>query len=242
MTPQSTPVRKKTWSKRWTFFALCILLIVGVFYSGVLAKRVVERAFIVAASSVVQRKPIKIGANAYGQIKSIYVQEGQQVAQGDTIFSYLATDKDNVVKEVKVTTLAAGTVSLVNSGVGGYITPDSAVVELQSSVTLVKSKLKLDPSEISKLKIGDRTLIELPSGTKTLGSIYAIRPAFDKKEGTVEIESTITRLDEEVYSGSPVGLKVYVGDDLASKAAHLVQKINIPKVEQWFLADWNLVQ
>lgn len=240
--PNTSSTHKRKLSIKWITIGILLLIGIGGFYSYILAQRLMDRSFISSVSSYIDRKIVRIGANGYGQISSIKVQEGQTVSQGDTIFTFLQTDKENIVKEIKVTSLSEGTVTEIKYGIGSYVTPDTTVVELQSKSTLVKSKLKIEPTELSKLQIGSPTLTELPSGAKIIGTIFSIKPSYDKKEKLVEIESKINRLEEEAYNGTPVSLKVYVGDTLSTKTAVFIQNLEIPNLTMLLLADWNTMQ
>jgi hypothetical protein len=213
---------------------LIVLFVILIGYFKILTNQIIGRAYIDATQSNIEQRLIVIGSNGYGQINSIRVTVGQNIGQGDTLFTYLRVDS-NGLQEVPVRSIAPGKVMSLKFGLGSYITPDSSVMELQSRDVSIRSKIKIDVKELSKIKIGSESLTVLPSGNLTKGTVSAIYPVFDKIDGTIEIESKPGIIQEEIISGTPVQTKVFVGDTLSENTTRVIEQIPIPQVRDYFL-------
>ena len=212
------------------------VVIILVIYSKILVFRIEQRAYIESLSSFYSYKTILVGSSGFGQITNIRVSIGSEVSEGDILFTFVKNDfssqQDNVIRAG-----AAGRIQKINSRVGSYLTPDLTIMEIQSREIIINSKLKMDPTDISRLAVGAKTLTTTPDGILCEGTVTSIYPLYNNTDQTVDLESNLSETPPNILQGTPLKTKIYVGDDLATSTSKVIENIPIKFVKDFLTSN-----
>ena len=236
---------------RFFIFLTIVVFVFLVIYLAV-GSRLDARNTMKARDSIVVKDTVSVGSGEYGYITEIYKRIGEDVAEGEPLFSYAriedtsqntkgVTKKDLTVHLISVNegllaqrvdssnnTIFSPVAGILNSiflPKGSYMTRDDKVMELQLNSFLIRSTINLKPNQFDILKVDTPVIITLPSGQKVKGYISFIHPEYDYENEQIIVDSIITEQTGKLYNGTPVYVEIKRNDELYMKYKELTEYI-----------------
>jgi len=240
--------------KRFFILLTIVVFVLLIIYLAI-GSRLDARNTMKARDSIVVKDTVSVGSGEYGYITEIYKRIGEDVAEGEPLFSYAtientsqnssgAINKDLTITEVRLISVneellaqredsstktvfspIAGIINTIFLPTGSYMTRDDKVMELQSNAFLIRSTIKLKPNQFDVLKVDTPVIITLPSGQKVKGYISFIHPEYDYENEQIIVDSIITEQTGKLYNGTPVYVEIKRNDELYMKYKELTEYI-----------------
>ena len=229
--------------KRFFIFLTIIIFVFVVIYLAV-GSRLDARNTMRARESIVVKDTVSVGSGEYGYITEIYKRIGEDVDEGEPLFSYAKIEntsqnqrglfnRDLAITEVRLISVkeellsqrvdssmktvlspVAGILNSIFLPKGSYMTRDDKVMELQLNSFLIRSTIKLKPNQFDVLKVDTPVIITLPNGKKVEGYISFIHPEYDYENQEITVDSIITEQAGKLYNGTPVSVEIKRDDQL----------------------------
>lgn len=189
-----------------------------------------------SAQATIVAEEVAVGADYAGTVVSAHVEPGDEVSQGDPLFTMrsllLAHDLSvglvsrrnasyEVSDEGEMTVVAPvdGVVSQIAGTPGGFVQSGEVVATLhRDGSTAVDARLLLDPADFARIEPGAYVRITLPDQSEVPGEVasIAVSSSRNRAEATVVVDSTTLAQRagaDLVQPGTPVVASVELRDD-----------------------------
>ncbi|MCK0116446.1 HlyD family efflux transporter periplasmic adaptor subunit [Isoptericola sp. S6320L] len=189
-----------------------------------------------SAQATIVAEEVAVGADYAGTVVSAHVEPGDEVAQGDPLFTMrsllLAHDLAvGVVSrkaasyevsgdgEMTVVAPVDGVVSEIAGTPGGFVQSGEVVATLyRDGSTAVDARLLLDPADFARVRPGAYVRITLPDQSEVPGEVSSIAVSNTRNRAEATIVVGSTTLSQQagaglVQPGTPVVASVELHDD-----------------------------
>ncbi|MBD8079704.1 HlyD family efflux transporter periplasmic adaptor subunit [Cellulosimicrobium arenosum] len=216
-----------TWSNRFRLVAgLLAVVLVCAALTLVMNRRLAQAT---SESATIRAESLGIGTDYAGTVSEALVEDGDEVAAGDPLFtvSSLTLQHDLALGLVSTDTAAYqvdddGTITLVApydavvtevaARQGAFVEAGSTIATLDRAGSLtVDAQVELDPSDFARVRTGAPVRILLPDRSELTGEVASVSVTDDEEENRVlaTVEVTSDELadganDGLVSSGTPV--------------------------------------